>query len=107
MNRSVVVLALAMLLQACSKTPESQAPVAHVAPTAIAWVKPEDSNIDPIFARARAANKAVFLYWGAVWCPPCNQIKATVLPEYFSRPDMLSNMTNVPRICLLLSQTIT
>ena len=23
-------------------------------------------------------NKPLFLYWGAVWCPPCNQIKKTI-----------------------------
>ncbi len=23
-------------------------------------------------------NQPLFLYWGAVWCPPCNQVKATV-----------------------------
>ena len=27
----------------------------------------------------------MLLYWGAVWCPPCNQIKATV----FNRPDFI------------------
>ena len=25
-----------------------------------------------------AANKPVFLYWGAEWCPPCAQIKSTI-----------------------------
>ena len=51
----------------------------------IAWVKPAGANIEPVFAQARAQNKPVFLYWGAVWCPPCNQIKATV----FSRQDFI------------------
>lgn len=39
----------------------------------------------PIFAQAKATNKPVFLYWGAVWCPPCNQVKATV----FNRQDFI------------------
>jgi thioredoxin-like negative regulator of GroEL len=27
----------------------------------------------------------VFLYWGATWCPPCNQVKATI----FNRQDFI------------------
>ncbi len=30
------------------------------------------------FEDAKKENKPLFLYWGAVWCPPCNQIKKTV-----------------------------
>ena len=84
----IAALTLTLLLQACSKAPEPVAQVAPLAPAAaktIAWVKPDGANIEPIFAQARAANKPVFLYWGAVWCPPCNQIKATV----FNRPDFI------------------
>lgn len=69
------------LLAACTKAPEPP----PAAPTAVAWVKPEGANIDAIFAQAQAANKPVFLYWGAAWCPPCNQIKATV----FNRQDFI------------------
>ncbi len=81
-----VPLMLCLLLPACSRTPEASAPAAVVAPATVAWVKPAGANIDPIFAQARAANKPVFLYWGAVWCPPCNQIKATV----FNRQDFIA-----------------
>ena len=77
--------ALALLLPACSKSPEAPAPVAPAVPATIAWVKPDGMHIEPIFAQAKAANKPVFLYWGAVWCPPCNQIKATV----FNRQDFI------------------
>jgi len=41
----------------------------------IAWL---DGNVDSAFAKAKAENKPLFLYWGAVWCPPCVQIKKTV-----------------------------
>ena len=77
------VLVAVLLMQACSKVPE--APAAHVAPTSIAWVKPVGADIEPILAQAKASNKPVYLYWGAVWCPPCNQIKATV----FNRLDFI------------------
>ncbi len=40
------------------------------------------------FAAARAQNKPVFLYWGAKWCPPCHELKATV----FSRPDFVEKL---------------
>ncbi|WP_338846560.1 thioredoxin fold domain-containing protein [Massilia sp. W12] len=41
----------------------------------IAWFK---GDVDAAFAAAKAANKPLFLYWGASWCPPCNQVKATI-----------------------------
>ena len=86
MNRMIAASALSLLMQACSKAPEPPAPAGRaVLPPTISWVKPEGAHIDPIFAQAKALNKPVFLYWGAVWCPPCNQIKATV----FNRLDFI------------------
>jgi thiol-disulfide isomerase/thioredoxin len=35
-------------------------------------------GIGEAFSLARAQNKPLFLYWGAVWCPPCVEIKQTV-----------------------------
>ena len=60
------------------KTSEAPAPTtvavaAHDDP--IAW---RTGDVDAAFAEAKAANKPVFLYWGATWCPPCNQMKATL-----------------------------
>lgn len=86
MTQFIAALVLTIVLQACSKAPEAAPPVIATVPTAIAWVKPAGADIDPIFARAKAANKPVFLYWGAVWCPPCNQIKAVV----FKRQDFIA-----------------
>jgi thioredoxin-related protein len=90
MTRFLLIAAIPAVLVACSKAPEAVVapPVAQVAPvahTSIAWVKPDGANLDAVFAKAKAENKPVFLYWGAVWCPPCNQIKATV----FNRPDFI------------------
>jgi thiol-disulfide isomerase/thioredoxin len=52
----------------------------------IAWLPASsDAEVDRAFATAKAEGKPVFLYWGAVWCPPCNQVQATL----FNRPDFV------------------
>ena len=59
-------------------------PSAAHAESGIAWrAATNDADIDAAFAAARAADKPVFVYWGAKWCPPCNQVKATL----FNRQD--------------------
>jgi len=52
----------------------------------VAW-RPaaNDADIERAFVIARAENKPVLLYWGAKWCPPCNQLKATL----FNRHDFI------------------
>ena len=92
----------ALVVAACGKAPEtpaapaakadvaaSPAPraAAHEAAEAgIAWKEAaSDSEIDAAFAVAKSENKPVFVYWGAKWCPPCNQVKATL----FNRQDFI------------------
>jgi thiol-disulfide isomerase/thioredoxin len=55
-----------------------------VAP-AIAWY---GGSVESAFAAARAQHKPVFLYWGAQWCPPCHELKATV----FSQPRFIEKL---------------
>jgi len=53
----------------------------------VAWQSAaSDADVDAAFARARAEAKPVFLYWGAKWCPPCNQLAATL----FNRQDFIA-----------------
>jgi protein disulfide-isomerase len=45
----------------------------------VAWIQGDPERA---FARARAEGSLVFLYWGAAWCPPCNELESVV----FSKP---------------------
>lgn len=39
------------------------------------WFK---GSVEEAFTKAKKENQSVFLYWGAVWCPPCNYLKSQV-----------------------------
>ena len=93
-----VLAASTLLLAGCPKTgdvaPKAAASppavVSAAAPAAadagIAWRHAStDAQVDAAFAQARAEAKPVFVYWGAAWCPPCNQVKATL----FNRQDFI------------------
>ena len=93
------ILTLLAVLAACSRQ-EAPPPAAAAAPVVsaasaphdapekpgIAWRQAvSDADVDAAFADAKSANKPVFVYWGAKWCPPCNQVKATL----FNRQDFI------------------
>jgi thiol-disulfide isomerase/thioredoxin len=76
----VIILGVLSLLSACGPVPDSE-PAAIAASSeqatvpGIHWF---EGDVDAACAAAKAANKPVFLYWGAIWCPPCQEIKHTV-----------------------------
>jgi thioredoxin-related protein len=102
MSSRIAFIFFSLALVACSKAPEARLPtlkllaLSPISVAVAATVKPDagpseggidwqKGDVDAAFAAAKAANKPVFLYWGAVWCPPCNQVKATI----FNRQDFV------------------
>ncbi len=54
-------------------------------PPGIAWELPVNGSLQAALEKAKTSKKPVFVYWGAVWCPPCNQLKGKV----FTHPDFV------------------
>ncbi len=74
---------VALLFASVVAAPAPVVRAAETLPAGIAW---HAGDVDAAFALAKKENKPLFLYWGAVWCPPCNQVKATI----FSRQDFIA-----------------
>ena len=84
---ALVLLAAATTLPGCGRKQAEPPVVVPVAtsqgpatagshlPSGIDWFP---GDVDAAFAVAKAAPKPLFLYWGAEWCPPCAQVKATI-----------------------------
>lgn len=96
MNRNILAIVAATTLAACGVDEAPPAAPAESAPTAetpvveadpvkgIEWF---DGSVEEAFAAAKEADKPIYLYWGAVWCPPCHAIAATVFrsPAFIER----------------------
>lgn len=85
LTRSIAIaVALALISAACSApTPTSDAPgsgssTGQTAAKEIAWF---DGSVEEAFAFASDNDKPVFLYWGAVWCPPCHYLKDKIFAK--------------------------
>lgn len=58
-----------------SKTDLHQAASDPAKDASIEWF---GGTMEEAFVLAESLDKPLFLYWGAVWCPPCQEIKHTV-----------------------------
>lgn len=82
-----IALAALLSLSACSeRTDDSVGNTAEdesaSQPLAISWY---EGSVESAFENAARQQKPVFLYWGAEWCPPCHELKATI----FKRPEFI------------------
>jgi protein disulfide-isomerase len=70
-----IALGLALATTACQGAGDG---TEVAAASEIAW---RHGDVDDALAEAMEAGKPVILYWGAVWCPPCNQMKAGLFKD--------------------------
>ena len=98
MYRLILMMLFATTLMACgaekdatqeqvseAAVPQESEAVAEADPVdGIDWF---DGSVEEAFAAAKESGKPIYLYWGAVWCPPCHAISATVFksPEFIER----------------------
>lgn len=62
-------------------------------PAGVAWHR---GNIEAAFKLARTSQKKVFVYWGARWCPTCNEMKSQIL----NRPEFAQSMKDFVSVYL-------
>lgn len=83
LTASLALLSFAAVLGATGAAAALPPRTSHADAPGIDWFP---GNVEAAFAAAKRANKPVFLYWGAKWCPPCQQLKSSV----FSRSDFIA-----------------
>ncbi len=77
-------LAALLFTVGCSTPDAGDATATETTKAEIAWF---EGSVEEAFAYAKDNSKPVFLYWGAVWCPPCHYLtdKIFVKPEFVAK----------------------
>ncbi|MCY4477305.1 MAG: thioredoxin family protein [Gammaproteobacteria bacterium] len=81
---ATLTLASGLVLAACQ--PDSDATAIQADADAYLAIDWYDGTVEEAFAEAERSAKPLFLYWGAVWCPPCNLMKSTL----FQQPEFIA-----------------
>lgn len=79
------LLGLCVMLAAWSPVAESAAADPSSRPAGVDWF---NGDVTQALQFAQRQHRPVFVYFGAVWCPPCQELKAT----FFRRRDVLDRL---------------
>lgn len=82
--RGVFVLMSAIATLSGGDKPAAPPAPAHAKAIAVseaAGIDWREGNIKDAFNEARESSKPLLLYWGAIWCHPCNILKATTFKD--------------------------
>ncbi len=86
MRRNLEALSHALLCLSLAFGWVIHSAAAGVPTSTVQWVSASSpGEIETAVKRATRESKPLLLYWGASWCPPCNQLKATL----FNRQDFI------------------